>query len=197
MRQLWRSHTVVHCQSAKVYRHVCGNIRIYFCFYFTAVISTWAAFLHFWVPFVAQSCLRLLQQCLAPDLSSLCTWVWRKQMQTGSCSRSFQCWPTGVGTLIARGAFPSWVMIMFRKYTCQFWDPYVTLFLWIQPFRMGKHHTNTSHWELSKHTGCSCSLSASGSLFVACQAVSTLLSLAESSEILHLLPVERVKSLVT
>uniref|UniRef100_A0A8C4U3G8 UTP20 small subunit processome component n=1 Tax=Falco tinnunculus TaxID=100819 RepID=A0A8C4U3G8_FALTI len=36
-----------------------------------------------------------------------------------------------------------------------------------------------------------------GSLFVACQAVSTLLSLAESSEILHLLPVERVKSLVT
>ncbi|KAM6301905.1 small subunit processome component 20 homolog isoform 2-T2 [Podargus strigoides] len=35
-----------------------------------------------------------------------------------------------------------------------------------------------------------------GSLFVACQAVSTLLSLAESSEILHLLPVERVKSLV-
>ncbi|XP_075285568.1 small subunit processome component 20 homolog [Opisthocomus hoazin] len=36
-----------------------------------------------------------------------------------------------------------------------------------------------------------------GSLFVACQAVSTLLSLAESSEILHLLPVEHVKSLVT
>ncbi|XP_061213380.1 small subunit processome component 20 homolog [Neopsephotus bourkii] len=36
-----------------------------------------------------------------------------------------------------------------------------------------------------------------GSLFVACQAVSTLLSLTESSEILHLLPVERVKSLVT
>ncbi|XP_047917180.2 small subunit processome component 20 homolog [Anser cygnoides] len=36
-----------------------------------------------------------------------------------------------------------------------------------------------------------------GSLFVACQAVSTLLSLAESSEILHLLPVERVKNLVT
>ncbi|KAM9389678.1 small subunit processome component 20 homolog [Phaethornis superciliosus] len=36
-----------------------------------------------------------------------------------------------------------------------------------------------------------------GSLFVACQAVSTLLSLAESSEILHLLPVERVKRLVT
>uniref|UniRef100_A0A8C4VGI6 UTP20 small subunit processome component n=1 Tax=Gopherus evgoodei TaxID=1825980 RepID=A0A8C4VGI6_9SAUR len=35
-----------------------------------------------------------------------------------------------------------------------------------------------------------------GSLFVACQAVSTLLSLAESSEILHLLPVERVKNLV-
>ncbi|XP_062441952.1 small subunit processome component 20 homolog [Rhea pennata] len=35
-----------------------------------------------------------------------------------------------------------------------------------------------------------------GSLFVACQAVSTLLSLAESSEILHLLPVERVKKLV-
>uniref|UniRef100_A0A8C4U4T8 UTP20 small subunit processome component n=1 Tax=Falco tinnunculus TaxID=100819 RepID=A0A8C4U4T8_FALTI len=48
-----------------------------------------------------------------------------------------------------------------------------------------------------KYTGCSCSLSAPGSLFVACQAVSTLLSLAESSEILHLLPVERVKSLVT
>ncbi|XP_065514435.1 small subunit processome component 20 homolog isoform X1 [Caloenas nicobarica] len=36
-----------------------------------------------------------------------------------------------------------------------------------------------------------------GSLFVACQAVSTLLSLVESSEILHLLPVERVESLVT
>uniref|UniRef100_A0A8C0GJE3 UTP20 small subunit processome component n=1 Tax=Chelonoidis abingdonii TaxID=106734 RepID=A0A8C0GJE3_CHEAB len=36
-----------------------------------------------------------------------------------------------------------------------------------------------------------------GHLFVACQAVSTLLSLAESSEILHLLPVERVKNLVT
>ncbi|OXB65172.1 hypothetical protein ASZ78_005288 [Callipepla squamata] len=36
-----------------------------------------------------------------------------------------------------------------------------------------------------------------GSLFVACQAVSTLLSLTESSEILHLLPVERVKNLVT
>ncbi|XP_067415819.1 small subunit processome component 20 homolog [Emydura macquarii macquarii] len=36
-----------------------------------------------------------------------------------------------------------------------------------------------------------------GGLFVACQAVSTLLSLAESSEILHLLPVERVKNLVT
>uniref|UniRef100_A0A672UNL4 UTP20 small subunit processome component n=1 Tax=Strigops habroptila TaxID=2489341 RepID=A0A672UNL4_STRHB len=36
-----------------------------------------------------------------------------------------------------------------------------------------------------------------GHLFVACQAVSTLLSLAESSEILHLLPVERVKGLVT
>uniref|UniRef100_A0A8B9S342 UTP20 small subunit processome component n=1 Tax=Apteryx owenii TaxID=8824 RepID=A0A8B9S342_APTOW len=35
-----------------------------------------------------------------------------------------------------------------------------------------------------------------GNLFVACQAVSTLLSLAESSEILHLLPVERVKKLV-
>uniref|UniRef100_A0A803XPU0 UTP20 small subunit processome component n=1 Tax=Meleagris gallopavo TaxID=9103 RepID=A0A803XPU0_MELGA len=36
-----------------------------------------------------------------------------------------------------------------------------------------------------------------GHLFVACQAVSTLLSLTESSEILHLLPVERVKNLVT
>lgn len=36
-----------------------------------------------------------------------------------------------------------------------------------------------------------------GSLFVACQAVSTLLGLTESSEILHLLPVERVKNLVT
>ncbi|KAM9293238.1 small subunit processome component 20 homolog isoform 2-T2 [Morus bassanus] len=36
-----------------------------------------------------------------------------------------------------------------------------------------------------------------GSLFVACQAVSTLLSLADSSEILHLLPVERVRRLVT
>uniref|UniRef100_A0A8C2Y8I8 UTP20 small subunit processome component n=1 Tax=Coturnix japonica TaxID=93934 RepID=A0A8C2Y8I8_COTJA len=35
-----------------------------------------------------------------------------------------------------------------------------------------------------------------GSLFVACQAVSTLLSLTESSEVLHLLPVERVKNLV-
>ncbi|KYO17523.1 small subunit processome component 20-like protein [Alligator mississippiensis] len=35
------------------------------------------------------------------------------------------------------------------------------------------------------------------SLFVACQAVSTLLSLSESSEILLLLPVERVKCLVT
>lgn len=63
--------------------------------------------------------------------------------------------------------------------------------------RVRKHHTNTSHWELSKYTGCSCFLSAPGSLFVACQAVSTLLSLVESSEILHLLPVERVKSLVT
>lgn len=40
-------------------------------------------------------------------------------------------------------------------------------------------------------------LFAPGSLFVACQAVSTLLSLAESSEILHLLPVERIKNLVT
>lgn len=40
-------------------------------------------------------------------------------------------------------------------------------------------------------------LSAPGSLFVACQAVSTLLGLTESSEILHLLPVERVKNLVT
>uniref|UniRef100_K7GES8 UTP20 small subunit processome component n=1 Tax=Pelodiscus sinensis TaxID=13735 RepID=K7GES8_PELSI len=36
-----------------------------------------------------------------------------------------------------------------------------------------------------------------GGLFVACQAVSTLLSLAESSEILHLFPVERVKHLLT
>uniref|UniRef100_A0A8C3DP83 UTP20 small subunit processome component n=1 Tax=Corvus moneduloides TaxID=1196302 RepID=A0A8C3DP83_CORMO len=36
-----------------------------------------------------------------------------------------------------------------------------------------------------------------GHLFVACQAVSTLLSLVESAEVLHLLPVERVKSLVT
>nr|XP_056703398.1 small subunit processome component 20 homolog [Euleptes europaea] len=35
-----------------------------------------------------------------------------------------------------------------------------------------------------------------GSLFVACQAVSTLLSLSESLEILHLLPVEHVKNLV-
>ncbi|KAM8820065.1 small subunit processome component 20 homolog [Eudromia elegans] len=35
-----------------------------------------------------------------------------------------------------------------------------------------------------------------GSLLVTCQAVSTLLSLAESSEILRLLPVERVKKLV-
>ncbi|KAJ7404618.1 Small subunit processome component 20 like protein [Willisornis vidua] len=35
-----------------------------------------------------------------------------------------------------------------------------------------------------------------GSLFVACQAVSTLLSLVESAEVLRLLPVERVKSLV-
>uniref|UniRef100_A0A8C5U5C3 UTP20 small subunit processome component n=1 Tax=Malurus cyaneus samueli TaxID=2593467 RepID=A0A8C5U5C3_9PASS len=36
-----------------------------------------------------------------------------------------------------------------------------------------------------------------GSLFVACQAVSTLLNLVESAEVLHLLPVQRVKSLVT
>uniref|UniRef100_A0A8C8SVZ5 UTP20 small subunit processome component n=1 Tax=Pelusios castaneus TaxID=367368 RepID=A0A8C8SVZ5_9SAUR len=36
-----------------------------------------------------------------------------------------------------------------------------------------------------------------GGLFVACQAVSTLLSLVESSEILQLLPVEHVKNLVT
>ncbi|CAM4466104.1 unnamed protein product [Lepidochelys olivacea] len=36
-----------------------------------------------------------------------------------------------------------------------------------------------------------------GGLYVACQAVSTLLSLAESSEILRLLPVERVKNLVS
>uniref|UniRef100_A0A8D0GIN0 UTP20 small subunit processome component n=1 Tax=Sphenodon punctatus TaxID=8508 RepID=A0A8D0GIN0_SPHPU len=35
-----------------------------------------------------------------------------------------------------------------------------------------------------------------GGLFVACQAVSTLLSLTESSEILHLLPVKRVKNLL-
>lgn len=35
-----------------------------------------------------------------------------------------------------------------------------------------------------------------GNLFVLCQAVSTLLSLEESSEILHLIPVERVKNLV-
>ncbi|ERE90078.1 putative small subunit processome component 20 like protein [Cricetulus griseus] len=35
-----------------------------------------------------------------------------------------------------------------------------------------------------------------GSLFVLCQAVNTLLSLEESSELLHLVPVERVKSLV-
>ncbi|XP_072856319.2 small subunit processome component 20 homolog isoform X1 [Pogona vitticeps] len=35
-----------------------------------------------------------------------------------------------------------------------------------------------------------------GSLFVACQAVSTLLSLAESLEILDLLPVDRIKSLL-
>uniref|UniRef100_A0A8C5X7Q8 UTP20 small subunit processome component n=1 Tax=Malurus cyaneus samueli TaxID=2593467 RepID=A0A8C5X7Q8_9PASS len=36
-----------------------------------------------------------------------------------------------------------------------------------------------------------------GHLFVACQAVSTLLNLVESAEVLHLLPVQRVKSLVT
>ncbi|NWH65197.1 UTP20 protein, partial [Geococcyx californianus] len=36
-----------------------------------------------------------------------------------------------------------------------------------------------------------------GHLFVACEAVSTLLSLTKSSEILHLLPMERVNSLVT
>ncbi|XP_076967884.1 small subunit processome component 20 homolog isoform X2 [Tamandua tetradactyla] len=35
-----------------------------------------------------------------------------------------------------------------------------------------------------------------GTLFVLCQAVSTLLSLEESSELLHLVPVERVKNLV-
>ncbi|XP_037067814.1 small subunit processome component 20 homolog [Peromyscus leucopus] len=35
-----------------------------------------------------------------------------------------------------------------------------------------------------------------GNLFVLCQAVSTLLSLEESSELLHLVPVERVKNLV-
>uniref|UniRef100_A0A8D2CR22 UTP20 small subunit processome component n=1 Tax=Sciurus vulgaris TaxID=55149 RepID=A0A8D2CR22_SCIVU len=35
-----------------------------------------------------------------------------------------------------------------------------------------------------------------GSLFVLCQAVNTLLSLEESSELLHLVPVERVKNLV-
>lgn len=35
-----------------------------------------------------------------------------------------------------------------------------------------------------------------GILFVACQAVSTLLSLTESLEILHLLPLEHIKNLV-
>uniref|UniRef100_A0A8C9QSH5 UTP20 small subunit processome component n=1 Tax=Spermophilus dauricus TaxID=99837 RepID=A0A8C9QSH5_SPEDA len=35
-----------------------------------------------------------------------------------------------------------------------------------------------------------------GNLFVLCQAVSTLLSLEESSELLHLVPVERVKNLI-
>jgi hypothetical protein len=35
-----------------------------------------------------------------------------------------------------------------------------------------------------------------GVLFVLCQAVNTLLSLEESSELLHLVPVERVKNLV-
>lgn len=35
-----------------------------------------------------------------------------------------------------------------------------------------------------------------GNLFVLCQAVNTLLSLEESSELLHLVPVERVKNLV-
>ncbi|XP_046921722.1 small subunit processome component 20 homolog isoform X1 [Lynx rufus] len=37
---------------------------------------------------------------------------------------------------------------------------------------------------------------AKGNLFVLCQAVNTMLSLEESSEILHLVPVERVKNLV-
>ena len=36
----------------------------------------------------------------------------------------------------------------------------------------------------------------SGVLFVLCQAVNTLLSLEESSELLNLVPVERVKNLV-
>ncbi|XP_031318808.2 small subunit processome component 20 homolog [Camelus dromedarius] len=36
-----------------------------------------------------------------------------------------------------------------------------------------------------------------GSLFVLCQAINTLLSLEESSELLHLVPVERVKNLVS
>lgn len=35
-----------------------------------------------------------------------------------------------------------------------------------------------------------------GNLFVLCQAVNTLLSLEESSELLHLVPVERVKNLI-
>lgn len=38
--------------------------------------------------------------------------------------------------------------------------------------------------------------SGKGNLFVLCQAVNTLLSLEESSELLHLVPVERVKNLV-
>lgn len=35
-----------------------------------------------------------------------------------------------------------------------------------------------------------------GNLFVLCQAVNTLLSLEDSSELLHLVPVKRVKNLV-
>lgn len=35
-----------------------------------------------------------------------------------------------------------------------------------------------------------------GNLFVLCQAVNTLLSLEESSELLNLVPVERVKNLI-
>lgn len=35
-----------------------------------------------------------------------------------------------------------------------------------------------------------------GNLFVLCQAVNTLLNLEDSSELLHLVPVKRVKNLV-